>query len=157
MLAKFVHYCMVLSCYNKHRAGQCRVPLLGELAEKLIGWKVHIMTSYLVLMTFFYQLDQSNATSIEKVCGPQEGRIWNINFIWSHSTRESWSTYTRHLFYSFCINFILEVRFQSVISICLPTHKNSILREKIFPNPWRINFCLFLFQGTLCSSIFKLF
>ena len=58
-----------------------------------IGWKVHMMTPYLLLMTFFYQWNLSRATLMEEVCGPRGEQYWKINLIWWHTTRVSWLGY----------------------------------------------------------------
>ena len=60
------------------------VPLLLFICM-MLGWKVHMMMSYLLLMTFFDQWDLSSATLMEEVCEMQRKLCWRINFICYHS------------------------------------------------------------------------
>ena len=57
-----------------------------------VGWKVHRMTSYQLLM-IFYQWDPSTTILTEEMCGSQRGPCWKTDLIWSHSMRVSWSAY----------------------------------------------------------------
>ena len=58
--------------------------------EKFIGWKVHTMMLYLLLMTFFTNGIQARQL---KVCGHEGGLCWKIILICSPSLKVSWSAY----------------------------------------------------------------
>ena len=53
-----------------------------------VGWKIHMMISYPLLMTFLTSRIQALQ---HHVCEPQGVICWKINLIWSHSMRVSWS------------------------------------------------------------------
>ena len=44
-----------------------------------LGWKVHIVASYLLLMNSFYQLDPITETLMEEEYGPQKEPWWRKN------------------------------------------------------------------------------
>ena len=98
-------------------------------AEKSKDWKVLMIMSYLLIMSynFFDHWVPSTATPMDLVRGPQGGRCWKINPIWSHAMGESWAAYDlihrpsdRKSLYNICLQD-KQLFFKTI----LYTNKNS--------------------------------